>query len=123
MYLHVNFECSLESFFYFPNLRLFYYQEGGWIFCTIRSCLLGFFLCCAFFFAFFSPTLLSFSNLVCQIPVCVKGEGVLEKTMKCSAYAGNSGKSSGLCSSHPTPPLPLPKSNTTQMGEIIAPRG
>lgn len=84
----------------------------------ILFAVLFFFLCCAFFFF---P--LSFSNPVCQIPVCVKGEGVLEKTMKGSAYAGNSGKSSGLCSSHPVPPLPLPKSNTTRMGEIIALRG
>lgn len=87
----------------------------------------GFFLVLCFFFflacLFFFFPLLSFSNLVCQIPVCVKGEGVLEKTMKCSAYAGNSGKSSGLCWSHPAPPLPLPKSNTTLIGEIIALRG
>lgn len=76
-----------------------------------------FLVLCFFFFP------LSFSNPACQIPVCVKGEGVLEKTMKGSAYAGNSGKSSGLCLSHPVPPLPLPKSNTTLMGEIIALRG
>jgi len=81
-----------------------------------------FLVLCFFFFLLFFPSL-SFSNLVCQIPVCAKGEGVLKKTMKCSAYAGNSGKSSVLCSSHPAPPLPLPKSNTTLIGEIIARRG
>lgn len=92
------------------------------LFAGFFSCVvLFFFFSCLFFFFFFNS--FAFSNLVCQIPACVKGEGVLEKTMQCSAYAGNSGKSSGLCSSHPAPPQPLPKSNTTLIGEIIALRG
>lgn len=74
MYLHVNFECSLESFFYFPNLRLFlfffFYQEGRWIFCTITSCLLGFFLCCASFFFFFPPRFLSLTRCVSNSSLC-----------------------------------------------------
>lgn len=58
MYLHVNFECSLESFFYFPNLRLFlffFFLSGGWMDILHDNILfVGFFLVLCFFF-FFSP--------------------------------------------------------------------
>lgn len=73
MYLHVNFECSLESFFYFPNLRLFlffFFLSGGWMDILHDNILfVGFFLVLCFFF-FFPPSL-SFSN-----PVCVKFQSV-----------------------------------------------
>lgn len=106
MYLHVNIECSLESFFIFLTWGLFYYQEGGWIFSTIRSCLQFFFLCCAFFFP------LSFSNPACQIPVCVKGEGVLEKTMKVLHMQGTLEKAQGFA--RPTPFHPCHSRRATQ---------
>lgn len=73
MYLHVNFECSLESFFYFPNLRPFL-LSGGWMDIFYDKILFaGFFLVLCFFFSclffFFLTHLLS-------LTWCVKFQSV-----------------------------------------------
>lgn len=74
------------------------------------------------FAVWFPPPPPACSKPVCQIAVCVKGEGVLGKTMKLSAYSGTLEKAQGFA--YPTLLHPAtPRSSTTLICEIIPQRG